>query len=133
MTSTPVTPTGGASFDLESFTFRSYIGSNVSRAANSWALFTDVGGLTFTSGNEVGTGTSASGWNDIVVTLGNEFNSVSTTTEFRLYIYGENGGSTNSQTIFDKVVVNATAVPEPSSLALLAAGLGLLAAPRRRR
>lgn len=129
-----VTPQNGTSFDLTSVTFRHYIGSNIVRSANSWALFSSVDG--FAQANAINTGTSAvQGWQDQVVTLGSQFDNVSTTTEFRLYIFGESGGSTNSQSIFDKVVLNGevVAIPEPSTFGLLGLGFAALFLKRRRR
>ncbi|HEY3415015.1 MAG TPA: PEP-CTERM sorting domain-containing protein [Armatimonadota bacterium] len=47
-------------------------------------------------------------------------------------VYGTNRGTPNGPNYFDNVVVGNTAVPEPSTLALLAAALGPLGFIRRR-
>ena len=65
---------------------------------------------------------------------GAQFQNITTTTEFRFYLSDDTGGSDYIHRI-DNVVLNGTvtAVPEPSSLALLGAGAALLAAALRRR
>ena len=133
-----VTPQNGASFDLTSFTFISYAasGGGGARAADEWALFSSVGGLTT---NAIATGQTPTDkvWKPNVVPLGNEFTNISAATEFRLYIYGAtNAGPTGSQTAFDKVILNGVAtaaVPEPSTSLALAILAGLSSLARRRR
>jgi len=108
-----VTPENGETFDLESFTFKHLRGKVADRSADQWALYSSIGGLTM--GNEIATGTNLLSitWNNNVVTLGDEFNNVSTTTEFRLYIYGATSATANKDdSSFDKVVINGTVISE---------------------
>ena len=126
-----VTPDSGQSLDLTSFTFRAYLGSNPGRSANNWAFFSSSIG--FDSGDQIAIGASAgtTTWSNHVVDLSG-LGPVSETTEFRLYIYGAQGNG-NSDTVFDKVVLNGAVVPEPGTYALLAGCLALTSVMLRRR
>lgn len=127
-----VTLTGD--FDLTSFTYRSFMGANASRRANEYALFSDVTGSMVQVSGASATGTSAGGWDNNIVTLGNEFEGVSGTIVFQLYIYGRAGTSNRgNEAIFDKVVLNGVAVPESGTYALLAGCLALTSVMVRRR
>jgi hypothetical protein len=67
---------------------------------------------------------------------GAQFQNLASGTEFRLYLWSENGGGgSGSRWVFDDVTVEGTvaAVPEPVSVALFAlGGLSVLCARRRR-
>ena len=135
-----VTPDGlavGESFDFASVTFLSYAGSggSGSRAPDEWALFSSIDGFSAAE-NAIATGSTPTTktWTSNVVTLGNEFNNISTAIEFRIYIYGATtSGNTGSQVGYDKLVLNGAVVPEPSTYALLAGCFGLTWVMLRRR
>jgi hypothetical protein len=107
-----VTPDSGYKVNLESLTFRTYIRQLVN-SAERWALFSSIDG--YASGVEIATGqtTGVGTWdgasNNVVVDLSDaKFQDVGEAVTFRLYVYG-GGESTNSITLFDKVVLNGTA------------------------
>ncbi len=127
-----VTLTGD--FDLTSFTYRSFMGSNASRRADDYALFSNVTGSMLQVSGATATGKSGGGWDNNIVNLGSEFEGVSGTIVFQLYIWGREGTSNRSnEAIFDKVVLNGVAVPEPGAYALLAGCFGLTWVMLRRR
>jgi hypothetical protein len=104
-----VTPDSGYKVNLESLTFRTYVEQLVN-SAERWALFSSIDG--YTSGAEIATGrtTTAETWegtsNNNVVDLSDAgFQDVDAAVTFRIYVYG-GGESTNSITLFDKVVLN---------------------------
>ncbi len=127
-----VTPENGKFFDLESFTFLHLRGSNASRSAGQWALYSSVGG--FTIGNEIATGTNTlqTTWVGNVVTLGDEFNNVNSEIEFRLYIYGATSADVNKDdSTVDKVILNGTVIPEPDTIGMLSLGAMITLVIRR--
>ncbi|MGJ8723378.1 MAG: hypothetical protein ACSHYB_02385 [Roseibacillus sp.] len=115
-----VTPDAGFELGLSSFTFRTRA-NNASNSAQRWALFSSVDG--FTNGDQIATGvtTDLANWdaasNNVVVSLAElKFQSLTTATELRLYVYGGNN-SGSSATLFDKVILNGsvTAAGNPDS------------------
>jgi len=127
-----VTPENDAVFDLTSFTFLAFRGRTASRSADQWALYSSVDGFLEADAVATGITTLDRAWEGHVVTLGDEFNNVSTTTEFRLYIYGATSASANrDDAAFDKVILNGVVIPEPATIGLLVISASTMLVIRR--
>ncbi|WP_372809104.1 putative glycoside hydrolase, partial [Pontiella sp.] len=107
-----LTPNAGYKLNLESLTFRTFVQSVVN-SAERWALFSSIDG--YAGGAELATGqtTDVGTWNGDSNNIGIDlsdarFQDVDEAVTFRLYVYG-GGESTDSVTLFDKVVLNGTA------------------------
>jgi hypothetical protein len=106
-----VTPEDGYTVSLESLTFRTYV-EEVVNSAERWALFSSVDG--YAGGAEIATGqtTDVGTWdgasnNNVIDLSGAAFHDLDGAVTFRIYVYG-GGASSNSMTLFDKVVLNGT-------------------------
>ena len=72
----------------------------------------------------------------MVSLAGSEFQNLTVPVNFRLYVWGNQGGSSGSAWALDSLAVNGTitAIPEPGSFALiLVSGLTLVCLRRRLR
>jgi hypothetical protein len=137
-----VTPIEGSSMTIESISFGAAASSN--STVRSIYLFSSATGFTasdllLSDANALGGGTLALRAGGVLssysLTLTDPaFTGITGATEFRIYLQT---GSANQDIDFDNITLNGTVsvIPEPSSFALLAAGLtlGLAVAGRRRR
>jgi hypothetical protein len=121
-----VTPVSGTlSFASLAFDYRR---DQIEAAAN-FALYASTTG-SFTAGANLLTGTlsnvSTTTFSNLSLNLSgiSSLQNVSSTTTFRLYLWGANGSTIPTR--FDNITLSTAAVPEPGTWALLAGGLGLL-------
>ncbi|MEP2776267.1 MAG: PEP-CTERM sorting domain-containing protein [Luteolibacter sp.] len=126
-----VTADGGYSLDLQNLTFDINHGA---RGATDYAIRSSVDGFTanivYASPGITGTSTGQ----DIDLSAV-DFNSLSSV-EFRIYLDNRiNNNSGGASNVLDNVILNGdvNAVPEPSSLAMLLGGMGVLMFGRRRK
>lgn len=122
-----VTPTTELSFTSLSFDYY----RQTSDAATNFALRTDANGDNFTTTIASGTMSGVSTWNaaELDITGVSSLQNVTTATTFHLYVWGSSLETAISR--YDNIELNATLVPEPTSLALL--GVGSLFIMRRKR
>jgi hypothetical protein len=125
-----LTPASGYAVNLTSFSFDLVIHN--SGLPISYYLATSVGGFTNPVGAVVtNQGSSSHPTFDLSAAA---FQNLTTPLELRLYQWSSAGhGSSGSRWTFDNVMLNGTTspVPEPASLMLLSAALGLGLRPRR--
>jgi len=123
-----VDPTSvGATFSLTNLTFDAARGG--SGSPRGWVVRSSADSFATNLGTS-DIGTVRSTFTNYSVSLtGSSFQDLTGPITFRIYSYSP---STLSSVEYDNITLNGVAIPEPSSLALLAAG-GLLIAKRRRR
>ena len=133
-----VSPDPGLKLNLDSFTFMSQA-NHVNRSLDEFALFSSAtGGFTFGNQIDTGTNTTLGQYNPFSIALNGvpELQGLTDETEFRLYLFGATqNNNAGSFTGFDKVILNGTVVPEPSSLIIwggLASVFGLVWWRRRK-
>lgn len=118
--------------------------STVNPYTGNWALLTSATGFSDGSQIQAGSfslpnnsgagGTFVSPSPDVSLSGVSALQNVSGPIEFRLYYWDNTPTMVSSLVIrFDSVQLNATAVPEPAGIALLALGLGVVALRLRRR
>ena len=98
-----VAPNAGCYFDLDTFDFLTAV-NTANRGAESWALFSSIGGFAapdvITAGATPSNTTASNS-----IALGSEFQNLTNSVEFRLYIWGFGGHNSNSSTRFDDFFV----------------------------
>ena len=142
-------PSGNTSTSLSDYTLSfdiAVIGvglNNVQLNLEGWAGQWFSGAMTSTGSGNIGVGsaTPGTGFHNISVNLGawkpgSSFNPTSQTYQLQWQVNGwelaGGGPSVGQQVVIDNVQITMTAVPEPSSIALVASGLvGLLVLRRR--
>ncbi len=123
---------GANTVDFTQLTFQLRANGGGANSANEYAVFSDIGG--FTLGSDIASGAHSGAADFELQTLDlTSLTNVTGETEFRIYLFGANGGGANSATIYDNIDLQGTVtvVPEPTSTALL--GLGACALFLRRR
>lgn len=135
-----ITPEPGAVLDLASLAFSTRYSGNdpVAAVSASWVLRSSLDGFAtnlspiFTETYQVEQGGVVS--TSRLVTLGDAFQSVGGTVEFRVYVY-DNSGSSGRYVRIDNVVLTGTAsaIPEPSAAAVLFGAVALCAGAAMRR
>lgn len=122
-----VTPDSGFELNLTSLTFKAAL-RNDARGAEFLGINSSVDG--FTSADTITTDTIVTEVNgggvfqSFTISLaGAQFQNITSAVEFRIYLWGAGSTPGQSQTYFDKVVLNGAVVPEPSSVLLLSLGL----------
>ena len=116
--------------DYTQLTFQLRANGGGANSADEYAVFSDIGGFTLGSDIASGAHSGAAGFELQTLDLSSLTN-VTGETEFRIYVFGADGGSGNSATIYDNINLEGTVTPEPTSTALL--GLGACALFLRRR
>lgn len=104
-------------------------------SATSFALRTNAGGDNFSTTVASGSLTGTGAWNSISMDLTGVLGlqNITSATTFRVYIWGSSGASADAQiTRFDNIELNALAVPEPGTYALLSLA-GIVVLLRRQR
>lgn len=123
-----ITLNAATTIDLTSFDFATDITNGT--AAKNWWLLADVAGGTFTSADEIGSGSFAANESELITSFSTS--SFSSNTEFRLYF--DTGASTATHGVaIDNITLEANVTPIPEPSAALLGGLGFLALLRRRR
>lgn len=129
----------GFELNLDSIIWSSSIASNASRAATDYVLVSSVDGYasTLTSGTVTTVAGGVSEYQQFSVDLSSNaaYQGLTDEVEFRLYVWGGADGLSNSAINYDNfgVTGDLSAVPEPSSFALLAGCFTLASVMLRRR
>lgn len=136
-----ITPTSGAQIGLSSLTFDSAFYGGTTGFVASFAVYSNAGGDNFATllgtatANSQNTGSPTLSAKTIDLS-GAAFQNLTSSVQFRIYPF-DNTSSATRQLGGDNFVLNGAAtaipVPEPSSYALIGAGLAALAATSRRR
>ncbi|MDQ8208228.1 PEP-CTERM sorting domain-containing protein [Coraliomargarita sp. SDUM461003] len=137
-----LTPDTGFEMNLDAILFSASRAGNNTKSAESFALMSSITGFedTDTSVYLGAVTTVAGGLNpyqqfSVDVSGVSAFQNITTATEFRVYVWGGTGGVSSSAINYDNVGVigDVSAVPEPSTYALLAGCLALSSVMLRRR
>jgi len=135
-----IAPESGFTLHLDKIVFSGARAFDVARSAESFALMSSIGGFTSTDlslleGAITAVDSAVGAYDQFSIDLSGEaaYQNITTSTEFRIYMWGGTGGGSQAAIQYDNLGVTGevVAIPEPSSTALL--GLGGLALILRRR
>jgi hypothetical protein len=139
-----ITPDSGFELDLDAIIFSASRAADNPRSAESWALMSSITGFESADASiETGVVTTVAGgvadYEQFSIDLSENslFQNITSTTEFRVYVWGGTSNSSSSAVNYDNVGVigdvSAVAVPEPGTFALLAGCFALSSVMFRRR
>ncbi|CAA6677561.1 MULTISPECIES: hypothetical protein [unclassified Lentimonas] len=135
-----IAPNSGFELDLDKIIFSASRAADNTRSAESWALMSSITGFTTADASiDAGAITTVAGgvtpYEQISVDVsGNSaFQNITTSTEFRVYVWGGASSSSSSAINYDNIGVTGTVIPEPGTYALLAGCLALTSVMIRRR
>lgn len=129
-----LTPQAGFEYDFTQLQFK--VAQQNNNTAEGFFVRSNLTGSTDLTTGTVTTSLTGDGEFQLVTVNLSSFTAlqdVTTPTEFRIYFYNPNGGSTGGTNRLDKVELQANVIPEPSTYVLLGVGLLVCAQRLRRR